>query len=72
MTEYEVGREVWICIGKTATIVKGTIVHKFPMYNMTQYVVEIMTHIDPVLEVRNWFTISEDGKNLNIWNRTRN
>lgn len=38
---------------------KGKVVHIFEMYGLDQYVIEIDTGIDPVLEVRSSLTVSD-------------
>lgn len=70
--EYEVGQTVWIHAGgKDNPLHEGKIVHKFKLegwYYQTHYVVEILTHIDPILEVRNWFSLSPDAVGpINLW-----
>jgi hypothetical protein len=64
--EYEVGDLVWLYIGDPeGKKYPGKVVHKFqlPDYSFKHYVVEIDTHVDPLLEVRCWGTLSdtEDG-----------
>lgn len=69
MTEYKVGDSVWLYNGGNPNpLVKGKVVHKFqlndsPMY----YIVELPTEIEPLLVVRDWATLSSDGKTLNIY-----
>lgn len=71
--EYDIGREVWIAgIYLDGALAKGKIVHKFKLdWGPVQYVIEVPTTIDPLLEVRNYHTISEDGKELNLWKRLK-
>jgi hypothetical protein len=71
--EYEVGRKVWIHNGgKDNPLVEAEIVHKFKLdWGSMNYVLEIPTPVDPILVVRDWFSISEDGKTLNIWRKLK-
>ena len=65
--EYDVGDTVWIYgIGTSNKITKGRIIFKLDLshqgYTDLQYVVEIPTHIEPLLELRTWQNISQDEK----------
>ncbi|MFH1657913.1 MAG: hypothetical protein ABIG35_01245 [Pseudomonadota bacterium] len=70
--EYDIGRVVWIAMG-VPRLIQGTIVHKFKLAEREhpiewQYVVEVPTHVDIVLELRSWQTISEAAEGpLNIF-----
>jgi hypothetical protein len=60
--KYAVGDTVWIYgIGKNQKSTQGKVVKVFNIegYVDTQYVVEIPTEIEPLLEVRTWHTISQ-------------
>ena len=70
-TDYEVGQDVWIALGGPG-LVKGRIVHYFTLpdygYYNTQYIIEIPTSIDPILEVRDAATMSpSEDKPIGIW-----
>ena len=67
-TEYEVGQVLWFAEGRPG-LTKGTVVHKFQIDNMQMYVLSIPTEIDDLYVVRDWMTLSEDGKALNMWKR---
>ena len=64
----EIGDTVYIATGSTE-LQEGTIVHVFTLdYGPTKYVIERQTHIDPIYDVRDWYTISFTKKGpLNIW-----
>ena len=62
-TEYEIGDNAWIYLdnhrGKTT---KSTVVHSFKLYGgKTYYVCEVPTSIDPLLEVRDPFSMAESA-----------
>ena len=69
-TEYEIGDEAWIYMsnheGKTT---KSTVVHSFELYSgKTYYVCEVPTSIDPLLEVRDPFSMAESAdKGIGLW-----
>lgn len=51
---------VWIHMGGPKNLLsEGRIVYLFVHYGRPQYIIEINTSIDPILEVRDWSTISE-------------
>lgn len=52
-------------------LVKGRVVHVFYLYNnLKHYVVEFPTGVDPVLEVRNVFAVSDSVKKpIGTWRR---
>jgi hypothetical protein len=62
---YEVGDTVWIYgVARTANrITQGKIIHGFTPegYTEQQYVVSVPNSIEPLLEVREWGTISQDS-----------
>lgn len=63
--EYQLGDTVWI-YGIGSELTKGTVVKTFlidyPNVNTeTYYVIHIPTSIEPLLEIRNWETISQDN-----------
>lgn len=60
---YQIGDTVWIHgIGPENKLTKGKVIFslQIPNYSQEQYVIEIPTHIEPLLEVRSWDTISQD------------
>lgn len=60
---YNVGDTVWIYgINKPNTPVKGNVVKSFDIsgYEGTHYIVAVPTHIEDLLEIRTWETISQD------------
>lgn len=66
--EYSVGDTVWIYgIGNNVKPTQGTVVKSFTIdyqgYNdEVHYVIAIPTHIEDLLEIRTWHTISQDSK----------
>lgn len=65
--EYQKGDNAWIHgIGVKNDLTKGTVVAILDLSNEgyydIQYVIEIPTHIEPLLEVRSWQTMSQDEK----------
>lgn len=74
--EAKLGDTVWIHgIEKNGLKTKGKVVHIFRPegYTIDQYVVEISTHIEPLLEVRDGFTISDHkDKPIGMWRRDAN
>ncbi len=66
-TKYEKGDDVWIHVGQNAgKLSKGKVLEVLDLsehgYVSQQYLIEIQTSIEPLLEVRNPMTISEDEK----------
>lgn len=63
-TDYEIGDIVWIAgiTRRNNKLVKGKVILKLniPNYSDIHYVIEIPTEIEPLLEIRNWATISQD------------
>jgi hypothetical protein len=65
--DYKIGDTVWIHgVSKENKLTKGTIVKSFNIDYWgqslsTYYVVAVSTHIEPLLEIRTWETISEDS-----------
>lgn len=64
---YEIGDTVWIAgVNNRGTLTKGTVVKKFAIdfqgisNESDYYIVSIPTHIESLLEVRTWETISQD------------
>ena len=58
------GDTVWIYgIARTNKITQGKIIHEFMLegYECMQYVISVPTSIDPLLEIRDWNTISQDS-----------
>ena len=67
--KYTVGDTVWIYgVGALKnTLTKGKVIKTIDLSDVgyadpIHYVIEIPTHIDPLLEIRNWATISQDAK----------
>lgn len=66
--EYEVDDSVWIHgIHKDNRLTKGQVIKKFTMEhkdwnNDFYYVVAIPTHIEPLLEIRQWECMSQDSQ----------
>jgi hypothetical protein len=65
-TEYSVGDTVWIYgVGDNTKPTKGTVVKSFTIdyegFNQEpHYVIAVPTHIEYLIEVRTWHTISQD------------
>lgn len=75
-TKYEIGDTVWIHGVRTGELTQGKVIKSFTLaeagYNedMIFYVVEIPTSIDPLLEIREWMTMSQDAEGpVGIWRR---
>jgi hypothetical protein len=66
--EYKVGDEAWIYgIGLSNKLTKGKIIKVVDLSNEgwtvgPHYIIEIPTHIDPLLELRTWENMSQDDK----------
>lgn len=63
---YEIGDKVWIHgVTSTNNLTEGRIIHYLDLskkgYPDIQYLIEIPTHIEPLLEIRTWQTISQDS-----------
>jgi hypothetical protein len=64
--EYSVGDTVWIYgIGPKNKITEGKVIKTIDLTDVGHttgpyYIVEVPTHIDPLLEMRTWETISQD------------
>jgi hypothetical protein len=61
-TTYKIGDKVWLYVGnhggKTS---EGKVVHIFNLdWGSTFYVIEIDTHVDPLLQVRDWMTLADE------------
>lgn len=62
---YEIGDPVWIHgVASSNNLVQGTVIKSLDLsaegFMDTQYVISIPTHIEPLLEIRTWQTISQD------------
>lgn len=63
---YKVGDQVWIHgLTPKNVLVKGTVVKILDSSDISwitnkQYIIEVPTHIEPLLEIRSWETISQD------------
>lgn len=64
----KVGDKVWIAVGEEK-LAEGEVVLTFFRYGITQYVIEVDTHIDPILVVRNGFSISDAQDAPLAWGR---
>jgi hypothetical protein len=68
-----IGDTVWIHGVKTDEdnpLCKAKVEHVFHLYGMPQYVVSVETPIDPVLYVRNGFSISDNvDLPIGLWRR---
>lgn len=65
--EYKQGDIVWIYgVGVSNKLTKGTVIASVDLsekgYTDLQYIIQIPTHIEPLLEVRSWHSISQDDK----------
>jgi hypothetical protein len=66
--QYAVGDEVWIYGINRSNIkpVQGTVIKAIDLsgagYTYEHYVIEVPTHIEPLLEVRSWHNISQDAQ----------
>jgi len=66
-TKYSVGDTVWIAgISRNSSrLTEGTVIKILNLsdegFSEIQYVISIPSAIEPLLEIRNWQTISEDG-----------
>ena len=66
--EYALGDTVWIAgvSRNNAKLTQGTVVKSLDLseegFKFTHYLIAIPTHIETLLEVRTWHTISEDAK----------
>lgn len=66
--EYNVGDDVWIYgVGLKNKLTKGKIIKIVDLSDQgwavsPHYIIEIPTHIDPLLEIRTWDSISQDDK----------
>jgi hypothetical protein len=66
--QYNIGETVWIygIYVRNDTPTQGRIVHKFNLNfngfdsNVEHYVIAVDSHIEPLIEVRTWETISQD------------
>jgi len=57
---YEINETVYIHMGGPGNkLQKGTIINIFEHLDQILYIIEVVTHIDPTYEVRDWSTISE-------------
>lgn len=65
--EYSIGDTVWIHgVSASNKLTQGKVIANIDLsskgYTELQYIIEISTHIEPLLEVRTWQTISQDAK----------
>ena len=62
--DYKIGDDAWIWIGNGSEnpLTKGKVIHIFELYNKVKhYIVEIDTHMDPLLECRNCVQMRRNG-----------
>jgi hypothetical protein len=65
---YKIGDAVWIYGINRSNVkpVAGTVIKAVDLsgagYNYEHYIIEVPTHIEPLLEVRTWHNISQDEK----------
>jgi len=59
---YNIGDTVWVAGITHSKFTQGTVIHKLtiPEIEGTHYIISIPTHIEPLLELRTWETISQD------------
>lgn len=65
--EYKAGDAVWIHgVSPSNKLTKGKVISSLDLssqgYTELHYVIEIPTHIEPLLEIRTWHTMSQDEK----------
>lgn len=65
--EYNSGDNVWIHgVSSSNKLTKGTVITSVDLsdkgFTELQYIISIPTHIEPLLEVRTWHTMSQDDK----------
>ena len=66
--KYSIGDAVWIYGINRSNVkpVAGTVIKAVDLsgagYNYEHYIIEVPTHIEPLLEVRTWHNISQDEK----------
>ena len=66
--KYSIGDAVWIYGINRSNVkpVAGTVIKALDLsgagYNYEHYIIEVPTHIEPLLEVRTWHNISQDEK----------
>lgn len=65
--EYNTGDTTWIHgVGSASKFTKGTVIKKFTIdypgfdHEEVQYIISVPTHIESLLEIRNWQTMSQD------------
>lgn len=76
-TEYQVNDTAWIHLNGEK-LFEGRVIKKFTLEeagyspDLIFYVVEVATLVDPILEIRNWFTMSEDKLGpIGVWRDKR-
>lgn len=68
--KYEVGDEAWIYMrNHKGEKTKSTVVHEFTLYRGKRYYVcEVPTSVDPLLEVRDCFSMAEsEGSGIGLY-----
>lgn len=68
----KVGDTVWIhgVVSEGNPLWPAKVEHVFHLYGMEQYVVSVETHVEPVLHVRDGFSISDDpNKPIGLFRR---
>lgn len=59
LREYALGETVWIAGAPPGQMTEGMVVHVFEMYGQKQYVIAVETPVDPVLFIRDAWTIAD-------------
>jgi len=74
MKNIKVGDTVWIYGAGSSDnkLCPATVEHIFSLWGYDHYVVSVSTSIDPVLYIRDGFTISDDpNKPINMWRKSK-
>lgn len=71
MLIFDDGQECWLHIG-TGCLVRGTVLMRvsLPGYLHEHYIVEVQTEVEPVLEVRDGWTLSDSrDEPIGLWRK---
>ena len=65
--EYKIGDDVWIYgVSTSNKITKGKVITSIDLspqgYQELHYIIEVPSHIEPLLEIRTWHTMSQDDR----------
>ena len=67
VVKVKLGDTAWYHNGKE-DMSSGKVVHVFELWNKTHYIIAVETHIEPVLHVRDFLTVSDDkDKPIGMW-----